>query len=113
MDLKANALYAGSAQCAADRAGLEAFARLDNHPLFPRTLIDRLGTTTAVVVRLVKTGDHDVLETVESPPLPPPIAWSEAPYPTVRRGRPPPCSWPTVSEHRGRRPLDSPWSGCS
>ena len=38
--------------------------RITKHPLFEGTVIDRLGTTTAVVVRLKKTGDHDVRETV-------------------------------------------------
>ena len=67
VDLKANALTVAGAVRAADRAGLEALrVRLTNHPLFRGTLIDGLGTTTAVVVRLRKTADHDVVKTVES-----------------------------------------------
>ncbi len=38
--------------------------RLTKHPLFLGTLIDSTGTTTAVVVRLRKTHEHNVIETV-------------------------------------------------
>ena len=38
--------------------------RLSRHPLFRGTLIDETGTTTAVVARLRKTHEHNVIETV-------------------------------------------------
>jgi predicted RND superfamily exporter protein len=38
--------------------------RITHHPLFVGTVIDRTGGTTALVVRLRKTGEHDVRETV-------------------------------------------------
>ncbi|MDX2037117.1 MAG: MMPL family transporter [Isosphaeraceae bacterium] len=40
--------------------------RLTKHPLFVGTLIDTEGTTTAVVVRLKKTDEHDVTQTIEA-----------------------------------------------
>ncbi|WP_406696820.1 MMPL family transporter [Singulisphaera sp. Ch08] len=67
VDPKANALTVAGAVRSADRAGLEALrVRLTKHPLFRGTLIDGQGTTTAVVVRLRKTADHDVVQTVEA-----------------------------------------------
>ena len=38
--------------------------RLTRHPLFLGTVIDAAGTTTAVVARLKKTHQHNVIETV-------------------------------------------------
>lgn len=65
VDPKSNTLTVAGAVRAADRAGLEALrVRLTKHPLFRGTLIDGRGTTTAVVVRLRKTADHDVVNTV-------------------------------------------------
>ncbi|SIO65331.1 hypothetical protein SAMN05444166_7662 [Singulisphaera sp. GP187] len=67
VDLKSNPLTVAGAVRSADRAGREALrVRLTKHPLFRGTLIDGLGTTTAVVVRLRKTIDHDVVQTVEA-----------------------------------------------
>ena len=65
LDPKANTLTVASAVRAADAAGREALRdRLVKHPLFRGTLISASGTTTAVVVRLTKTAEHDVMKTV-------------------------------------------------
>ena len=57
---------AGAVRAAAGRpAALAALKdRLTRHPLFLGTVIDATGTTTAVVVRLKKTHQHNVIETV-------------------------------------------------
>ena len=48
-----------------DPAALAALKeRMTRHPLFRGTVIDGSATTTAVVVRLTKTGEHDVEETI-------------------------------------------------
>ncbi len=66
VDLKTNALTVGGAVRAADPTALGALkARLSRHPLFRGTLIDATGTTTAVVARLRKTQEHNVIETVK------------------------------------------------
>jgi len=67
VDLKSNALtVAGSVRAA--RGEPRAIARLRNrltsHPLFLGTVIDETGTATAVVVRLRKNQEHNVIETV-------------------------------------------------
>ena len=50
---------------AGDAKGLAALKeRVVRHPLFAGTVVDARGLTTAAVVRLRKTGDHDVTETV-------------------------------------------------
>jgi uncharacterized protein len=67
VDLKKNAMTVGGAVRAAagDRGALEALkARLVRHPLFVGTLIDATGATTAVVARLRKTNQHNVIDTV-------------------------------------------------
>lgn len=65
LDLKGNAFAVGGAIRAADDAGrAELKERLTHHPLFLGTLIDGSGTTNAVVVRLTKTAEHDVMRTV-------------------------------------------------
>ncbi len=67
VDLKTNAMTVAGAvrAAAADPAALAALKdRLTRHPLFLGTLIDATGTTTAVVVRLRKTHQHNVIETV-------------------------------------------------
>jgi len=69
LDLKNNAFSVGGATRAADRAGdVKALAalkqRVTRHPLFEGTVVDASGLTTAVVVRLKKTGEHHVQRTV-------------------------------------------------
>ena len=67
IDLKTNAMTVSGAvrASAGDPAALSALRdRLTKHPLFLGTLIDSRGTTTAVVVRLKKTHEHNVIETV-------------------------------------------------
>lgn len=65
LDLKKNRMTVGGAVRAADARALAALKdRMAHHPLFRGTLIDDSGTTTAVVVRLKKTEQHDVRETV-------------------------------------------------
>jgi uncharacterized protein len=69
LDLKNNALtVAGavrSASTAGDAAALDALkARVTRHPLFRGSVVSETGLTTAVVVRLKKTGDHDVMKTI-------------------------------------------------
>lgn len=66
-DINANTLTVATAVRAADGPAREALRnRLTHHPLFRGTLIDGLGTTTAVIARLKKTSDHDVIKTVGS-----------------------------------------------
>ncbi len=61
----ANPLTIGAVVRGADSAGIDEFRkRVIAHPLFRGTLVDPTGTTTAVVVRLVKTDKHDVKATV-------------------------------------------------
>jgi len=58
-------LTVGGAVRSADPNGLEDLkGRLTKHPLFVGTLIDPGARTTACVVRLKKTDEHDVKETV-------------------------------------------------
>lgn len=65
LDLKSNTMTVGGVIRDADPAALAALEdRLTHHPLFVGTLIDGSGTTTAVVVRLRKTVEHDVKATV-------------------------------------------------
>ena len=69
MDLKTNPMTVSGAVRAssANPAALAALKdRLTKHPLFLGTLIDSRGTTTAVVARLKKTHDHNVIATVEA-----------------------------------------------
>jgi len=64
IDLSKNTMTVGGAirQGSTDIAALKA--RVVKHPLFFGTVVDAEGKTTAVVVRLKKTGDHDVTKTV-------------------------------------------------
>lgn len=65
LDLKTNALTVGGAVRAVDALGLESLKkRLAGNALFQGTLIDETGATTAVVARLRKTDDHNVIETI-------------------------------------------------
>ena len=67
VDLKTNAMTVAGAvrAAAADPAALAKLKdRLTRHPLFLGTVIDATGTTTAVVARLKKTHQHNVIETV-------------------------------------------------
>ena len=67
VDLKTNAMTVAGAvrAAAATRPALATLKdRLTRHPLFLGTVIDATGTTTAVVVRLKKTHQHNVIETV-------------------------------------------------
>ena len=65
LDLKKNSLTVGGVVRTGDAKKIAALReRLTRHPLFEGTVIDRRGLTTAVVVRLRKTGDHDVRQTV-------------------------------------------------
>ncbi|WP_240911387.1 efflux RND transporter permease subunit [Paludisphaera soli] len=65
IDLKSNSMTVGGAVRAADPARAASIReRLTKNPLFVGTLIDPSGTSTAVVARLRKTADHDVVETV-------------------------------------------------
>ncbi len=67
LDLKTNSLTVAGAvrAAAADPTALAAIKdRLTRHPLFVGTFLDASGTTTAVVARLRKTHQHNVIETV-------------------------------------------------
>src|SRR5580658_7011417 len=67
VDLKTNALTVNGAVKAAgtNMAALAALKdRLTKHPIFLGTLIDSSGTATAVVARLWKTNQHNVIDTV-------------------------------------------------
>lgn len=67
VDLKTNAMTVSGAVRGADTDALEKLGdRLAAHPLFRGTLIDATGRTTAVVVRLRKTHEHNVIETVRA-----------------------------------------------
>ena len=66
LDAKSSAMTVSGAirAAAADPVALaELKKRMTNHPLFRGTVIDPSGTTTAVVVRLTKTAEHDVQQT--------------------------------------------------
>jgi uncharacterized protein len=67
IDLKSNRFTVAGAVRAAgsDRKTLARLKeRLTTHPLFLGTVIDRTGTATAIVVRLRKTQEHNVITTV-------------------------------------------------
>ena len=67
VDLKTNSMTVAGAvrAAAADPKALTALKdRITKHPLFVGTLIDATGTTTAVIARLRKTHQHNVIETV-------------------------------------------------
>jgi predicted RND superfamily exporter protein len=65
LDLRRNTMSVGGAVRSADAATLASLKeRLTSHPLFRGTVIDGTGTTTAVVVRLTKTAEHNVTSTV-------------------------------------------------
>jgi len=65
LDLKTNAMTVGGAARATNAEGLETLKkRLAGNALFQGTLIDATATTTAVVARLRKTDDHNVIETI-------------------------------------------------
>src|SRR5208337_4928320 len=67
IDLKTNALTVGGAVRAADPPAQQVLrVRLSHHPMFRGTLIDATGTTTAVVARLRKTHEHNVIETIKT-----------------------------------------------
>ena len=62
-----NPLTIGAAVRGANpKALIELRERVIKHPLFKGTLVDATGTYTAVVVRLVKTDQHDVKATIAS-----------------------------------------------
>src|SRR5262249_39915554 len=66
-DLKTNAMTVRGAVRAssADPTAIAALrGRLTRNPLFLGTVIDSRGTTTAVVARLKKTNQHNVIETI-------------------------------------------------
>jgi uncharacterized protein len=66
IDLKTSSMSVAGAvrSVAADPAALAALKkRLTRHPLFLGTMIDATGTSTAVVVRLRKTHEHNVIGT--------------------------------------------------
>ena len=54
----------GAIRAADGKARADLTAKLTTHPLFVGTLIDKSARTTACVVRLMKTEDHDVKSTV-------------------------------------------------
>nr|WP_303652424.1 MMPL family transporter [Paludisphaera mucosa] len=65
IDLKTNSMTVGGAVRGADAARRAAIQeRLVKNALFVGTLIDPTATTTAVVARLRKTNEHDVVATV-------------------------------------------------
>ena len=67
VDLKTSSMTVAGAvrAAAADQKALAALKdRLTKHPLFLGTLIDATGTTTAVIARMKKTHQHNVIETV-------------------------------------------------
>jgi predicted RND superfamily exporter protein len=66
VDLKSNSMTVSGAVRTADARTLQRLKeRLSEHPLYRGTLIDGEGTTTAVVVRLRKTHEHNVIDTVK------------------------------------------------
>jgi len=65
VDLRSNAMSVFGAMSQADPARMtELRERIRNHPMFRGTLIDPSGSTTALVVRLHKTNEHNVIQTV-------------------------------------------------
>ncbi len=67
IDLKKNAMTVGGAlrDPSLSASAVEALKnQVTRHPLFQGTVVDASGKTTAVVVRLKKTGDHDVMKTI-------------------------------------------------
>ncbi len=67
VDLRTNALTVTGAVRAADEPERQRLKdRLSRHPMFRGTLIDETGTTTAVVVRLRKTHEHNVIATIKA-----------------------------------------------
>jgi predicted RND superfamily exporter protein len=65
VDLKSNIFtVSGAVSLANDRGRERIKARLRHHPLFRGTVMDETGQTTAIVVRLRKTQEHNVIETV-------------------------------------------------
>ena len=67
VDLRTNALTVGGSirSSAATPESIAAIKeRVIRHPLFQGTVVDAKGLTTAIVVRLKKTGDHDVMQTI-------------------------------------------------
>ena len=66
LDLSKNTMTVSGAVRSGDEKAIAALRkRLVTHPLFRGTVIDDSGATTAVVVRLKKTEQHDVRKTVE------------------------------------------------
>ena len=65
IDVKSSAMtVAGAVRAATTPGQLAALKdRLVSHPLFLGTLIDKAGTATAVIARLKKTNQHNVIET--------------------------------------------------
>jgi len=64
-DLRTNTLTVSGAVRAADAAGREAIKRrLTSNALFKGTLLDETAKTTAVLARLKKSDEHDVIGTV-------------------------------------------------
>jgi predicted RND superfamily exporter protein len=69
LDLKTNGMTVGGAMRSSSgkpTALSDLKAHVVRHPLFLGTVVDGTGLTTAVVVRLRKTGDHDVTRTVQA-----------------------------------------------
>ncbi|OJW21810.1 MAG: RND transporter [Planctomycetales bacterium 71-10] len=67
IDLKSNKMTVGGAIRSADAPRLASIKeRLTTNPLFVGTLVDRSATSTAIVARLRKTADHDVIATVRA-----------------------------------------------
>ncbi|WP_250847057.1 efflux RND transporter permease subunit [Aquisphaera insulae] len=67
VDLKTNAMAVTGAARAADAAGLAALKeRLRKHPMFRGTFLSEDGRSAAVVARLRKTHEHNVIETVRT-----------------------------------------------
>ncbi len=66
IDLSKNTMTVGGSIRAglSDKDVLKLKERVTKHPLFFGTVVDGSGNTTAVVVRLKKTGDHDVMKTI-------------------------------------------------
>ncbi|WP_240907007.1 efflux RND transporter permease subunit [Paludisphaera rhizosphaerae] len=67
IDLKTNKMTVGGAVRSTDASRLGPIKeRLTKNPMFVGTLIDSTATTTAVVARLRKTNDHDVVSTIKA-----------------------------------------------
>ncbi|GAC1466485.1 MAG: MMPL family transporter [Isosphaeraceae bacterium] len=69
IDLRNNAMTVGGSIRLASKAGDHKVVaalrdRVTHHPLFMGTVVDSSGETTAIVVRLKKTEDHDVIKTI-------------------------------------------------